>query len=209
MSLIAVIADIHLPEESGTIKEMYLDKALQQICSNKPDMLLVAGDVTSMGSVSALKRFLQKLNSVLCDKLTTVGNSDLRTPETENTAIDMLGTGGKKKTDDCILIMLSRYNKEKDYQLLEELKENKNLPFMICSHFNMEELDPEICTIVKDILRSGKGIFVAGHLHEDDYPDNNKSRQHLIRGIDPDKASGGPPSVTYFQLSGGKMVKRR
>jgi predicted phosphodiesterase/sugar phosphate isomerase/epimerase len=207
MSLIAVIADIHLPKEADTIKEMYLDKALQQIINNKPDMLLIGGDVTSLGSTSALKRFSKKISSVSCDKLTTVGNSDLRTPATKNVAIDILGTGGKKKLGDCMLIMLSKYNKEKDCQLLRELKNNKALPFIICSHFNLEELDSEICIIARDVLRSGKGIFVAGHLHENDYPENNKTHQHLIRGIDPDKASGGPPSVTYFKLTDKKWLR--
>jgi sugar phosphate isomerase/epimerase len=43
------------------------------------------------------------------------------------------------------------------------------------------------------------GVFAAGHEHIDTVERIGKGEVHLVRGIDPDKAMGGPPALTFFE----------
>ena len=208
MSTIAIIADIHLPPESNTLKDKYLDYALQQISKKNPDLLLMAGDATSTGALPALQRFYDKLDALSVKKLSTIGNSDLRTPSTNVQATDMLETGGIKYLDDCTVVLISYYDVEKDLRILKKLAEGTDSLLLICSHFSLTELKPQVMGKVKDLLsQCPKSIFVAGHLHENVYSGRNENPQHLICGLDPDKAVGGP-CVTYFETDGSDWQRQ-
>lgn len=207
MSKIAVIADTHLPPEPDTLKDDFLDKALEEIRCNKPDLLLIAGDATSTGSLPALKRFSQKIETLPTARLSTVGNSDLRLPATNSKAWKILQKGGIKNLDDCTVVMLNYYDIEDDLNLLGDASRITGKPLLICSHFSLPELKTQIRDQVEKLLQNPFNIFVAGHIHENIYPGKDEKPQHLICGIDPDKAAGGPPCVSFFKTNNSEWER--
>jgi sugar phosphate isomerase/epimerase len=50
-------------------------------------------------------------------------------------------------------------------------------------------------------------LFLAGHRHKDDVIYGDDYAVHVVRGLDPDKASGGPPCLSFFNLSHGKWTR--
>ena len=45
-------------------------------------------------------------------------------------------------------------------------------------------------------------FLIAGHRHRDSSPGPGRLPVHVVRGLDPDKAVGGPPAVAFFQRDG-------
>ncbi len=77
---IAVIADTHLASVPDTAQEAALAFALKKLHSNKPDVVLVLGDVTAAGNIESAERARTMLDqSGLCYRMIP-GNSDERTP---------------------------------------------------------------------------------------------------------------------------------
>ena len=57
---VAVIADIHLPGNSATVKEDIFQWALAEAKVRHADLIAGAGDLTSLGEVSAAERIMKK-----------------------------------------------------------------------------------------------------------------------------------------------------
>ena len=61
---IAVIADTHLASVPDTAQEAALAFALKKLQSNKPDVVLVLGDVTAAGNIESAERARTMLDPI-------------------------------------------------------------------------------------------------------------------------------------------------
>ena len=78
---IAVLADTHLSDLPGTAQDAALDWALAWLRAAPPDLVLVAGDVTTAGTTSAARRARAKLDASGLTFRMAPGNSDCRSPQ--------------------------------------------------------------------------------------------------------------------------------
>lgn len=84
---VAVLADLHLPERSDTVKESILDWALTAAVEHNADLIAGAGDLTSFGELASARRIMQKLQTVNLPFIHAPGNAELRTPDAPARAV--------------------------------------------------------------------------------------------------------------------------
>ena len=90
MKKVAVLADMHLPERTDTVKEPVFDWALAEAKRRGVDMIVGAGDMTAMGTTGAAKRLLEKLRATGLPFLNAPGNAELRTSANRAEVLQMM-----------------------------------------------------------------------------------------------------------------------
>ncbi len=202
---IAVLADIHLSDAPGSPQEAALVYALNRLREEKPDVVLVLGDATAAGSADSADRVRTMLDgSGLCYRMIP-GNSDRRTPDLSPAVIDKLTVDAPFRTDVVAVCLLDIRDgkvcpKSRDY--LKTLAESAEArPIVLASHYPIE-----ICMkdpYVRSLVERGKiSLYIGAHVHRDQEHRIGKMPAHTVRGLDPDKAMGGPPAVALFELEG-------
>lgn len=203
MIKIAVLADLHLPDHSGTVKEDAFEWALATAVRQQADVVLAIGDLTSIGTLSAAKRVREKLDSTNLPCLIVPGNAELRSPDVASSVLEILQTPTLfKKTGFQVIVLdtSKQHLTNEDRNLLKELAQGKVGEVLVATHFPLETLPLEDRTFLKELIERGViNVFVAGHRHFDAFERIGQGEYHLIRGIDPDKAIGGPPALTFFE----------
>ena len=200
---IAIIADSHLSDISGTAQEAAFEFALNQLQANKPDLLLVLGDVTAAGTIESAERAREMLDqSGLCYRMIP-GNSDERTPAHCAAVAERLTVDTPFYTDDYAVCLLDTPNgilspRAKD-QLKTLMETAGGRPIVLGSHY-----PPSVCMkdpYVESLIAAGKvSLFIGAHVHRDLARRIGEMAVHFVRGLDPDKAIGGPPAVALFEF---------
>ena len=79
---IALLADTHLSDITGTPQEESFLWAIEELKQLAPDACVWLGDITAGGSADAAMRFRATLDTLPFPSVTVPGNSDIRSPET-------------------------------------------------------------------------------------------------------------------------------
>ena len=206
---IAVIADIHLSDGLGTAQEAALNDALNQLQTEKPDVVLIIGDITANGTMESANRFCTMLNkSNLCFRMIP-GNSDERTPDllpavTDRLTVDTPFYGNEYAV--CLLDIHQGKVSQRGRNCLKKLIENRgSRQIILGSHY-----PPAVCMedpYVHSLIEAGEiSLFIGGHRHYDQEYKIGKMSVYAVRGLDPDKAIGGPPAVALFELKEKKWT---
>lgn len=213
MIKIAVLADLHLPDHSGTVKEYAFEWALSTAVEQQADVIVAAGDLTSVGGLAAASRVMQKLVATKIPFLVVPGNAELRTPETMDAVLKKLKTPVLFEHNGCHVLVLDNSTKrltDEDRFHLENLVRQGAGQIFVAAHFSFNCLHHEDRNFIKKLVESGCiRVFVAGHEHIDSFEQIGDGELHLIRGIDPDKAIGGPPVLTFFEYESDLKKWRR
>lgn len=199
---IAVIADTHLSAVNGTAQEAAFEFALKQLQSDKPDVLLVLGDVTASGSIEAARGARTRLDqSGLCYRMIP-GNSDERTPAHCAAIAERLTVDAPFYTDDCAVCLLDTPNGALSPRAKNQLKTVMETaggrPVILGSHYPLAvcKKDPYVNSLIEAEKVS---LFIGAHVHGDQECRAGQVAVHTVRGLDPDKANGGPPAVALFE----------
>ena len=195
MMRLGIIADTHLPTADNTEKERVFDWALEEARRRKLDCLLGAGDLTSNGMFAAAERVRLKLEKSQIPFALTPGNADLRERNDREKTAELL-TVESPIPGIFMLDSSKRKISENDMMTLQHLPRGT----VVVTHCPPESLPFSDQYLINNLLRNGCiGLYIAGHLHADRVEGN----LNLIRGLDPDKASGGPPALTVFEYANG------
>ncbi|MCD6284284.1 MAG: metallophosphoesterase, partial [Anaerolineae bacterium] len=200
---IAVLADIHLPDAPGSPQEAALVDALNRLRVEKPDVVLVLGDATAAGTLVSADRVRAILEgSGLCYRMIP-GNSDRRSPDLGPAVIDRLTVDAPFVTDAvavCVLDILDGKVCPQGRDCLKRFTDSSDArSIVLASHYPIETCmkDPSVRSLVE---RGRIALYIGAHIHRDqEYRIGNMS-VHTVRGLDPDKAIGGPPAVALFEL---------
>ncbi len=183
---IAVIADLHLPHIKNTPQWDFWDWAKQNILRNKPEVLVVLGDISANGNISVIEQFLQDIQNLPGEKLVIRGNSDLRTDI--NKAKSLLSNYEQRTIHGWNLIAMD----EGDGRLIKsDFSDCKNRILLFSHHDFTEDIN----------FSDNLYLYVYGHVHKDSYQVKNKTSIYSINGCDPDKAIGREPKISYFEVS--------
>ena len=96
MTAIAILADAHLPDGSGTAQHACFEWAIAQLQRLQPDFIVTAGDMTACGDVDAARLVRQGIESVGVPFLSTPGNCEMRSLQTTSeleSLLDQLAEG--------------------------------------------------------------------------------------------------------------------
>jgi hypothetical protein len=208
----AVMADNHLPVMTGTTQEACLDWALTTLAARSPDLLVVAGDVTAAGALAAATAFRHKLDCCGLPYLITPGNSDLRNPSQRSAVLRALATAQVADYRHVRVVLLDtcegQVAKETRLALEETGRSVGDRALVVVTHIPPEMLAPESRRWCESWIEQARpSLIVAAHSHRDRQYRWNGAPVQVVRGLDPDKAIGGPPAVAIFELSEGAWTR--
>ena len=192
-----VLADLHLPDRTDTVKEQVLNWIVDVVKQEQPDYLIGAGDLTAYGTIPASERLVQKLKSTGVPFLLTPGNAELRSPEVANQVAQILKSIDEKETPFRMIDTSGGWLMYPEQ--LQDLPDGAILvthsPLGCLSQKDRETFSPalEKCD-----------LLITGHLHKDEV--NGKC--HIVRGLDPDKAIGGVPALVVFEQKANEWIRR-
>ena len=184
---IAVFSDLHLTDHFDTVKSIVLEWALKEVRRQNADLICLIGDLTAEGTHRQSERILDLLRKSDIPFCSTPGNAELRVGGTETEKLfDILPPKSAK-----ILLVNTARNEpsERDLSRLNALPDGAG--FLLATHNPIRNWNPEAGKIVKNAMTRGAvTAVIAGHSHHDE--------PEILRGLDPDKASGGPPMFSIM-----------
>jgi len=191
----AVIADVHLSYLEDTVQYKALEFACNSIMKSNANVVICIGDATAYGEIKPAEYFLRTMEALRLPQLRILGNSDMRTRENRR-QMDILKTKKELKVSGYRFIGIDTAMEEiseEDFQLLDTSDEN-TIVFMHHPYCCLKE---ESAERVKQFLQVGNyKAFICGHLHYYE----KQGKVYLVQALDPDKAIGEPPCVTYFTI---------
>lgn len=184
----AILADLHLSDTRGTSQELILDWAIETAKSHSVSALVGAGDLTNRGSFPASQTLYKKLNDSGLPFYLSPGNAELRSAEDLERSAELLRTA--QEAEGLILLDSSRMKLSEESRALLAKSTQKGL--IAVTHCPPETLPEEDQKFINKAINNGKIRKVyAGHKHFD----SNCETLRLLRGLDPDKSSGGAPAL--------------
>ncbi len=192
-----VLADLHLPDRTDTVKELVLNWIVDVVKQEQPDYLIGAGDMTASGTVPASERLVRTLKSTGVPCLLTPGNAELRSPEAAEQTAQILQNINEKQTPFRMI------DTSGGWLLDPEQLQNPPAGTILVTHH------PPCCLPQKDretfeTALKQCDLLIAGHLHKDEAD----GKAHIVRGLDPDKAIGGVPALAVFEQENGTWTRR-
>lgn len=184
----AVLADLHLPDRDDTVKDAVLDWALEVCRREHVDWVIGAGDLTGFGTIAAAKRLIGKIHACAIPCLLTPGNAEIRSADDAMETARILAT--PTSAAPFLLLDSSRGGLCDDARAaLREIPPG-SVGVTHCPPVEWPVGD----RMLLEAETAQFSLLIAGHLHLD----RADGKWQLVRGLDPDKAIGGPPAVTIF-----------
>lgn len=195
MLKLAVLADIHLPSAENSVQADALGFAVESMEREKPDVIVCVGDITADGTPAVGELFQRKLAHLTQPRLIVLGNSDIRTPATRAQmeafeTPDTLNAGG--------IPFLGIHTASGTIPARDRARllaaENGTVVILHHPPQSLRREDAEFLQrwLATDACR----LLICGHWHEE----LRSGKILSVRALDPDKAIGGPPAVTYVTL---------
>ncbi len=199
---ICFMCDLHLPFDKNALQYDVLKWAIADINLKKPDCIAFSGDVTCDGNLKIYKWFVEQMQGIGIPFLFIPGNSDLRCPSYCED-IKQLCSKCENEIDGIKIFAVNDCDttiSEEQFSALENADEN-SIVFM---HHPINSLSLPHHEKMQAWRKNHKSTFLFyGHLHETKIDENNIS----LQAMDPDKAIGECPCITYFDTKTKKLCK--
>lgn len=195
MTTIALLADIHLPDRDDTVKELVWDWALAEARRQGADLLVGLGDLTSIGSLLAAQRLRRKLDATGLPCLLSPGNAELRSRAVTAAVLRTLASP-RQHGEVLILESAKGFLDAASRDALTAAAQAGRRQLLVATHCPPGDLPANDRALLEALMAEGViGCLAVGHKHWD----LNGGACEQIRGLDPDKAQGGPPALVIMQ----------
>lgn len=192
---ICFMCDLHLPADRDALQYDVMDWAIADICKKETDCIVFAGDVTCAGDEAVYDYFVEKMKDTDIPFLYIPGNSDLRDKGTRDSIC--------QKASDCInviggqtIVALNDCTGDVSDEQMELLEDCDDCIVFMHHPLNSKRL--ERWRNNHENVR----IFY-GHEHRSYRKDNIIS----LQAMDPDKAIGENPCITYYDTETDRLRK--
>lgn len=186
---VAVFADLHWTEETSRLKGEILRWAVDEAVRRGASAIVCAGDMVGSGRRAEARAVAAILNESPLLVSFTPGNAELRTPE-ESADVKAILAGAPPPDGVALLDSSAGPGNE-------ALRAALSTGWLVVTH-----VPPQVCreSEFPSEFRESKAApsataVVAGHTHRDADLDGIST----VRGLDPDKAQGGPPAFAIFE----------
>lgn len=202
---LALLADLHLSDVPETSQWACCQWAFELLSRRKPAAIIVAGDVTACGQARAARRFRQMLEASGTPFIAIPGNSDQRNPAALPAVTRALTTAKCLGLPGLLILALDAPDGSAGASDLarcrKALADRARRKIVIVSHYplKLDALPPWL-------VKSG-ALFLSAHRHRDATAHGNGYTSFTGRGLDPDKAIGGPPCVAFFRFARGTWLR--
>lgn len=197
------ITDLHLSDRPDTPAADALGWAIDTCNAIAPDLVAFTGDMTTYGTSGAAAHFLKQAGRLNAPWTFTPGNAELRSEG----AMPLLAECGTQKqlvvNNLCFLLPDTSTGRLRsaDRNLLNT-HSHPDLPHIILTHYPMDTLESESRVWLEAWLADHPvELYLAGHRHFTRSRQIGACLEVITRGLDPDKAFGGPPGISLFERS--------
>ena len=174
---IAVLADLHFPDEPPAMHENILQQALALCRTSGADLVVMAGDMAKAGAVRAGDRMIRECRELPCPAVITRGNTEEAIPG----FAEKITFAGKIITDTVEVFSM---------EALPSAPPPSGKFRILAVHYPIP-------------APPGVDLVICGHKHWDE----STPTREMVRGLDPDKVIGGVPAVTFLDISGGRVSR--
>lgn len=196
------MCDLHLPFDKNALQYDVLEWAVCDIKKNKPVCVVYAGDVTCDGNLDVYNYFINKMRSIDIPFYYVPGNSDLRCADSR-VEIRKNASQCKNSLNGILIFAVNDCDGTiSDGQLsaLEEAKDD-SIVFM---HHPIAALSEKSRENMLKWRESHKNtVLFYGHNHKSEINADSVS----LQSMDPDKAIGENPCVTYYDTDTKELRK--
>ncbi len=202
--MIALICDIHMPDNKNSAQAEFLRKAVQQMKNDGVSLVINLGDITASGEIGGLEYYIELSQEFEC--YTLLGNSDVRDKNTEQNfmhgAKAFVIELGKKR----LYGINTPYAKieDNDIRLLSEVEDGD----VIFLHHSFPGLCEESRNFLTKLAYEKEVLIIHAHSHKWLDYSLGKSRVVCIRALDPDKSIGNFPCITYFNAENNSFEEK-
>jgi predicted phosphodiesterase len=209
---IAVLADLHLSANEQTVQSFCFEWTLQKLKEIKPDLIVLAGDITANGNKETAFKSMTQLKDLKLPLITTPGNAEIRNPETAASLHSLFSEKTLYKDSNILVITFDTSSliideSERD-RLIEAAKETEKRKLVICTHAPISGLKEESRKWLEEFMRGKKLTLISAHKHIDMEIDFDGGKIFKVRGLDPEKAIGAPPSFALFEIENDNISKK-
>ncbi len=193
----ALICDIHMFDDNGSIQYDFLKKAVAGIREDGINNVITLGDITSFGEEQELNKFLEATADF--NSKYVIGNSDVRDSFTYDyflgKAEDFKLTVGNRS-----IYGLNVYDgvvSDKSRDFIKDIKDGD----IIMLHYSLQGLEEESRDFLISIAEKYSIEIIHGHSHRAEGYTQGKSHITGLRALDPDKSIGNFPCITYMNVN--------
>lgn len=174
---IAVLADLHFPDQPPVMHEKILQQALRICRDAHADLVIFAGDMAKAGALIAGDRIIREAQALPCPAIITRGNTEEAIPGFAEKI-----TFADRFLSDTVEVFAM--------EALHTAPPASGKFRILAVHYPMPP-------------PPGVDLVICGHKHRD----ISDGQTEAVRGIDPDKVIGGPPAVAFFDISGNRVSR--
>lgn len=183
----AVFADLHWTEETSRLKGEILRWAVDEAVRRGASAIVCAGDMAGSGRRAEARAVAAAFADSPIPVSFTPGNAELRTPE-ESADVNAILSGAPPPEGVTLLDSSAGLNEE-------TLRDALSTGLLVVTHVPPPAQSVRRCPGSSAPAVASATAVVAGHTHRDSDSDGIS----IVRGLDPDKAQGGPPAFAFFE----------
>ena len=182
-----MFADLHYTAESGRLKGEVLRWAVREAARRGATAIVCAGDMVGCGRKAEAEAVAAILAESALPVSLTPGNAELRTPEESAETLAILSGAPTPKG-------VALVDSSKGWPSTANGQQQEGS--LVVTHEPPPSLPSSACL--------AGALVVAGHTHRD----AEAPGLSIVRGLDPDKAQGGPPAFAVFGRSSNGVWRR-
>ena len=194
---LGVIGDMHLGDDTLGIQWAFLRRAIEQMKADGVTTVLNVGDMVAFGKLPAFEDCCRLLSAF--DHYFVLGNAEIRDADTRDIFVSRsmhpcFEMAGRK------IVGLNTPAGEidpKERETLDGLADGD----IVFLHHGIGALKAESRAYMQALMERVALVIVHGHEHKEMEYTAGKSRVIGIRGLDPDKAIGDWPTLTYLDVT--------
>jgi sugar phosphate isomerase/epimerase len=197
------ITDLHLSDRTDTPAHDALLWAVAEANRQAPDLVAITGDMTTYGTADATRHFLAAAAELKAPWVFTPGNAELREPGAMPVLAECMGLRSLRVDDVQFLLPDTSTGQitAADRTWLSSVRSEG--PLAVLTHYPLDVLDDESRAWMRGWMADRPvELLLAGHRHFSRSRQVDGCMEVITRGLDPDKAFGGPPGVDLLQRRG-------
>jgi len=194
---VAVVGDIHMCASKNAPQYAFLLRAVERIQCDGVTTVINVGDITAFGEYDAFCEYLELLRAF--DHHYILGNSDVRDKTTEQRMLSHASRSSFFIEGREIMGIHTPYGvvEPRDREALESLADGSIVFF----HHYIGSFKRESRDFLETLLARKQLTVIHGHSHKATDERVGKSRVIGVRALDPDKAIGAYPTITYMDIT--------
>ena len=193
------ITDLHLSDRNDTPAADALRWAIETADSIAPDLVAFTGDMTTFGTSGAAGQFLHAASHLSVPWVFTPGNAELRS-KAAMVVLEQPASCRSLEMGEVCFLLPDTSSGSLTVEDRRQLEAAPSRPLVILTHYPTDTLDADSRTWVTSWLAGRRvELYLAGHRHFTRSRTIEGCNEVITRGLDPDKAFGGPPGISVFE----------